>query len=76
VALYLVGLGLGSNGYLTRRAMEVIKRSDKVYLDTYTSFFEPGLIEELRTILGSRLIEADRRLLEEDVSRGGVLNIT
>lgn len=69
MALYLVGLGLGSNGYLTRRAMEVIKRSDKVYLDTYTSFFEPGLIEELRTILGSRLIEADRRLLEEDVSR-------
>ncbi len=69
MALYLVGLGLGSSGYLTRRAMEVIARSDKAYLDTYTSFLEPGLIEELRIILGSRLIEADRRLLEEDVSR-------
>jgi diphthine synthase len=69
MALYLVGLGPGSGGYLTRRAMEVIMRSDKAYLDTYTSFLEPGLIEELRMILGSRLIEADRRLLEEDVLR-------
>jgi diphthine synthase len=69
MVLYLVGLGLGSSGYLTRRAMEVIARSDKAYLDTYTSFLEPRFIEELRAILGSRLIEADRRLLEEDVLR-------
>lgn len=67
--LYLVGLGLGSNGYLTRRAMEVIMRSDKAYLDTYTSLLEPELVEELRGILGSRLIEADRGLLEDGASR-------
>lgn len=69
MALYLVGLGLGSSGYLTRTAMEIIMRSDKAYLDTYTSFLEPELIEELRRLLGPRLIEADRRLLEEDASR-------
>ncbi len=69
MTLYLVGLGLGSSGYLTRSALEIIAQSGKVYLDTYTSFLEPELIEELKSILGSRLIKADRQLLEEGASR-------
>ncbi|MEM1655605.1 MAG: diphthine synthase [Nitrososphaerota archaeon] len=69
MALYLVGLGLGSRGYLTRKAIEAIEGSSKAYLDVYTSIIEPELIEELRRILGTRLIEADRKLLEEGASR-------
>lgn len=65
----MVGLGLGSRGYLTRACLEALERSDKIYLDTYTSFLDPELVKELRRSLGPRLVEADRRLLEDGVSR-------
>ncbi|MCD6313215.1 MAG: diphthine synthase [Thaumarchaeota archaeon] len=66
--LYLVGLGLGSKGYLTLKALEVMKNSDKIYLDSYTSFIDQDLLDELRKNFKGKLVDADRRVLEEGSS--------
>ncbi len=66
--LYLIGLGLGSKGYLTLKALEIMKRSDKIYLDSYTSFIDRDLLDELRKSFEEKIVEADRRLLEEGSS--------
>jgi diphthine synthase len=45
--LYVVGLGLGTPGYLTQRALELIKTADKVFFEAYTSVPDSRLLEEL-----------------------------
>ncbi|MCD6535884.1 MAG: diphthine synthase [Thaumarchaeota archaeon] len=68
MTIYLIGLGLGTSRQLTLEALETAKSLDKIYLDTYTSFIENSLLEELSKELGERLVKADRRMLEEKVS--------
>jgi len=69
MTLHLVGMGLGSVNYLTKGALEAAARSDKIYLDTYTSPIDESLLNHLRREFGEKLIEADRSLLEEGASR-------
>ena len=69
MTLYLVGLGLGSRGYLTRRAVEAMRESDRIYLDSYTSIIGRDLLDELTRLFNHKIIEADRRTLEEGSSR-------
>ena len=67
MTLYLIGLGLGSSEYLTIKALKISEKLDKLYLDSYTSFLEESLVEELRGRFGEKLVEADRSTLEEHV---------
>ena len=69
MTLHLVGMGLGSVNYLTKGALETAARSDKIYLDTYTSPIDESLLNYLRREFGGKLIEADRSLLEDEASR-------
>ncbi len=69
MTLYLIGLGLGSWEYLTQKALTLMRKSDKIYLDSYTSFVDHKLLEELKRLLGPKIVEADRRTLEENASR-------
>jgi diphthine synthase len=64
LALYIVGGGV-SLEYLTLRALEVLGRVDKVYVDTYTSI-APGLdVDTLSKILRVEVVAADRVMLEQ-----------
>ncbi|MCS7127061.1 MAG: diphthine synthase [Thaumarchaeota archaeon] len=63
--LWLVGLGLGSRGYVTEEAWRAMRGADAVYLDAYTSFVEDGLLDEVRRHAGGRLVVADRHVLED-----------
>ena len=77
--LYLVGAGL-SIEYLSLKAIEVLKRADRVYIDTYTSI-APGLersnIEAYAP--GAEIIYASRKLLENEshriIEEAKVLNV-
>lgn len=69
MTLYLIGLGLGSRGYLTLKALKTIERSDKIYLDSYTSFLDQDLLAELMKRFKGKIVKADRRLLEDGSSR-------
>ncbi len=69
MALYLIGLGLGSSGHVTLKAVKTVEKLGKLYLDSYTSFIEQALLEELEERFGEKLVKADRRLLEEMAQR-------
>jgi len=68
MAIYLIGLGLGTVGQITLEALENAGKLDKLYLDTYTSFTDHSLLEELSKKFGERLVKADRKTLEERIS--------
>lgn len=69
MTINFVGLGLGSKEYLTRAAEEVLLTTEKVYLDTYTGYVSNELFEYLRELLKERLICAERKLLENNLSK-------
>jgi len=60
--LYLIGLGLNVDG-ISKFGLEVVKRCKRVYLENYTVDF-PYSIGELKEVLGKKIIEADRELVE------------
>ncbi len=61
--LYLIGLGLGDEKDLTLNALEVIKKSDFVYLENYTSALN-FKVRDLEKLTGKEIIVADRNLVE------------
>ncbi len=66
--LALIGLGLHSEFDLTLRAIEEIKKSDKVYIELYTSKWH-GSIKDLEKIIGKKVVELKRKDLEEGSSK-------
>lgn len=69
MALYLVGTG-PSIEYLSIKAMKLLKRADKVYIDTYTSI-APGLERNNIKVYApsAEVIYANRMLLENESRR-------
>lgn len=41
--LYIIGLGLGDEKDITLRGLEAVKKSQKVYMEAYTSLLSFGL---------------------------------
>lgn len=70
--LYLVGIGLDKDD-ISLKGINVIKKCKFVYIDTYTSTL-PCSVRELEKIIGKKVIEADRKLLEDkdDVIVGAI----
>ena len=62
---YLIGIGL-KPGHLTIEAREAIAKCSRVFLDTYTSAYAEGSIEELKEIAGKDILPLDRKGIEED----------
>ncbi|MET1100986.1 MAG: diphthine synthase [Pyrodictiaceae archaeon] len=67
--LYIVGAGL-SWEYLTLKALQILSKADKIYIDTYTSI-APGIDKETLRKLNpwAEIVEATRSLLEENQRR-------
>ncbi|XP_011550520.3 diphthine methyl ester synthase [Plutella xylostella] len=63
---YLIGLGLGDAKDITVRGLEIVKRCDKVFLESYTSILTVGK-EGLEEFYGRQLILADRELCESSI---------
>jgi len=61
--LYLIGLGLDKKD-ISVSALEVLKKSDKVYLENYTNVF-PYSIRELEKVIKKKVIKANRGMVEE-----------
>ena len=62
--LNLVGLGLRGIRSLTLEQLEVLKLSDMVYFETYTSISPQGTIRELESLLGREILPAGREFVE------------
>jgi diphthine methyl ester synthase len=67
MVLYIVGLGLGNEKDITIRGLELVKSSDLVFLEAYTSVLGGIPKERLEEFYGKAITIADRGLVENDV---------
>ncbi|KNH08077.1 diphthine synthase-like protein [Perkinsela sp. CCAP 1560/4] len=64
--LHLIGTGLGDETDLTLRGIELIRQSDAVFLESYTSIpCAAGFLEKLQAITGKTVEPADRYFVED-----------
>jgi diphthine synthase len=66
--LTLIGLGLNDENDITLKGIEAAKNADKVFAEFYTSFWN-GKKENLEKIIGRKIIELQRKDLEENSGR-------
>lgn len=62
--LYIVGFGLYSYRDITLRGLEIVKKSNRVYLEHYTSVHGESL-EEFESLIGNEVCLASREMIEQ-----------
>eukprot|EP00834_Sanchytrium_tribonematis_P004758 NODE_252_length_11723_cov_1.965933.p7 type:complete len:283 gc:universal NODE_252_length_11723_cov_1.965933:8633-7785(-) len=65
--LYLIGLGLGDVEDISVKALNIIKKADKVVLEHYTSILQSN-VKELESVYQIKVDVADRQNIEENPS--------
>ena len=63
MALYFIGIGLNDEKDISVKGLELVKKSDFVYLESYTSKLNCN-IKYLEELYGKKIIMADRELVE------------
>jgi diphthine synthase len=63
--LSLIGVGLSKENGLTLESLDLLKNSDKIYIELYTSKWY-GSLEKLEKIIGKKIIKLKRSDLEEN----------
>ncbi len=64
MALYLIGIGLSDEKDITLKGLELVKASEVVYLENYTSLLSVNL-EKLEQLYDKKIILADRETVEK-----------
>jgi diphthine synthase len=62
--LSIIGIGLNDEKDITLKGLELVKQSDFVYLESYTSILQCD-IPALEKLYGKKIILADRTLVEQ-----------
>lgn len=70
--IYIMGIGLRGTGSLTLNEVNILRESDKIFIDSYTSIFPQGMKQDLEEISG-RPVEF---LLRDEVESFAFLNDT
>lgn len=63
---FLIGIGMSSPQDITLKGLTAIKKSEKVYLESYTSVLIDATVEDLEAAYGQPLVVADRDLIENE----------
>ncbi len=63
--LYMIGLGLNDEKDISVKGLEVIKKSDLIYFENYTSKLQCST-KKLEKFYGKKIIKADRDLVEKN----------
>jgi diphthine synthase len=63
MVLNIIGIGLGDEKDITLKGLELVKKSDIVYLESYTSKLNCD-VKKLEKLYGKKIIIADRDLVE------------
>lgn len=66
--LYIIGIGLNDEKDITVKGLEAVKKSNEIYLETYTSKLQVPF-EKLEEFYGKKIIRATRTLVEKDSDR-------
>jgi len=63
MSLYLIGLGLGDHKDITVKGLEIVRASEEIYLESYTSVLGVNK-EELEKFYGKKITEVWREEVE------------
>ncbi len=63
--LYLIGLGLNPPSSITQESLKYLKKSDKIFLDVYTTPIKDYVVKALREFIEKDIILANRSILED-----------
>lgn len=76
MVFYLIGIGLGDIEDITVKGFKIVKKCEKVYLDSYTSILSYGLDrKKLEEFYGKEIIDADRDTVEQASGQFFCVNI-
>jgi len=64
MALYFIGIGLGDEKDITLKGLNLVKSSDMIYLENYTSVL-PVSLDKLEQLYNKKIILADRETVEK-----------
>jgi diphthine synthase len=64
MTLYLIGIGLSTEKDITVKGLEIVKKCDKIYLESYTSLLQVP-VSSLEEFYGKEIIIADREMTEQ-----------
>ena len=64
MTLYFIGLGLGNEKDITVKGLEIVKKADFLYLESYTSILQCE-IKDLEKFYEKKIIPANRELVEK-----------
>lgn len=65
MTLYLIGIGLGDEKDISVKGLEIVKKSDVIYLENYTSLLQCSK-EDLEKFYGRKIILAERSAAEQE----------
>jgi len=65
MTLYMIGIGLHDEKDITIKGLEAVKKSEKVFLESYTSKINVS-IKKLEQFFGKKISVADRTLVEQN----------
>tara|TARA_Y100000310_G_C20628808_1_gene787453 strand:+ start:700 stop:1452 length:753 start_codon:yes stop_codon:yes gene_type:complete len=63
--LNIIGLGLGNEKDITLKGLELVKNSDLIYLENYTSILQCS-VQDLEKLFNKKIIVSNRNLVEND----------
>ncbi len=66
VKLYLIGLGLADHKDISIKGLEIVKKSKKIYLESYTSVLGVK-VEQLEEFYGKKINIAYRETCENEI---------
>jgi len=58
-------MGLGTERGISLQALDVLKSSDRIFLETYTALIDDDSIENLRRLIGKEIQVVDRTFVED-----------
>jgi|SaaInlStandDraft_4_1057021.scaffolds.fasta_scaffold08624_4 diphthine synthase len=64
MTLYLIGIGLSTEKDITVKGLEIVKKCDKVYLESYTSLLQCS-VSDLETFYDKEIVIANREITEQ-----------
>nr|ACO12962.1 Diphthine synthase [Lepeophtheirus salmonis]ADD24305.1 Diphthine synthase [Lepeophtheirus salmonis] len=67
--LYFIGLGLGDAKDITVKGLEIVKKRDLIFLESYTSILGGCSHQELESFYGKEIIVSDRECVESGAER-------
>jgi diphthine synthase len=64
MTLYLIGIGLSTEKDITVKGLEIVKKCDQVYLESYTSLLQCS-VSDLEKFYGKEIVVANREVTEQ-----------